>query len=138
MVIRMDYYEFIENDSRDNIKEILDCFYSIVDTLQQLSEFRYEILIRLLIDKRIIDSEEEIIQFTRYKNYSASSIVESCLPKYLDDDTEDRRLSYYERKIDEYKDSLNTNLESELEAMFNRFRELEKRNSFSEQEKNDE
>lgn len=136
----MDYYELKSSKSKENLKEIIDTFMSIVSNLEFRSRIRYEILLKILIDKHIIDREEEILQLIEdnqfyYYKTPVEQRIES-LPNYKD--VNNGKLSQSHDRLEEYEEHIIDVWESEVDFMLNRLEELEKRTSFSEQKKNDE
>lgn len=125
----MDYYELTSSKSKKNLESISYNLEHILRTVEKISRFRYEFLIKILIDKRLIDTDDEILRFIENEEYFTAKALVHNLPE-LDINHSASQMSIFKEAFENHIKSINDDWEYEVQSLLERLERLEEKTDF--------
>ena len=125
----MDYNEIISAKSKENLEGILENFKDILGIIEAKSRYRYEFLIKILIEKRIIDTDSEVLKFIQNEHLRDAKELVDNLP-YLDINDHFPEIPVFEQNFKKYINFIDTAWEYEVQSLLERLERLEEKTDF--------
>lgn len=125
----MDYYELMSSKTKENIEGISHDLEHILRTMEDRSRFRYEFLIKILIEKRIIDTDDEVLRFIQNEKWVTAKELVHKLPD-LDINGSNSRMFDFKKDFENDIKSINSTWEYEVQSLLERLERLEEKTDF--------